>query len=141
MRKATTQNITIQNTEDKEWAINPTISTKEADYFSGKETFIVPPKSSGNYEVVYLPKSMTKKEAKKEGGEESVDAPHLGSLFFPLPNGTALLYNLKGIATAPQVEGLVQETVQARKQKNFIVNVRNWAKQTQRFEASWKVEG
>lgn len=66
----------------------------------------MPPKSSGNYEVVYLPKLMTKKEAKKEG-EEAVDSPHLGSLFFPLPNGTALLYNLKGIATAPQVEGLI----------------------------------
>lgn len=49
MRKATTQNITINNTEDKEWAINPTISTKDnsADYFTGKETFIVPPKSNG----------------------------------------------------------------------------------------------
>ena len=98
----------------------------------------MPPKSTGNYEVVYLPKSMTKKEDEAEGG---ADLPHLGSLFFPLPNGTALLYNLKGIATAPQSEGLIQETVQARKQKNFIVNVHNWAKQTQRFEASWKVEG
>jgi hydrocephalus-inducing protein len=68
---------------------------------------------------------MTKKEDEAEGG---ADLPHLGSLFFPLPNGTALLYNLKGIATAPQSEGLIQETVQARKQKNFIVNVHNWAK-------------
>lgn len=44
---------------------------------------------------------MTKKEKKSETSEELVDMPHLGSLFFPLPNGTALLYNLKGIATAP----------------------------------------
>jgi len=78
---------------------------------------------------------------KKDGVEDAVDEPHLGSLFFPLPNGTALLYNLKGIATAPQSEGTIQETVQARKQKNFIVKVKNWAKKTQRFEASWKVEG
>jgi hydrocephalus-inducing protein len=52
-----------------------------------------------------------------------------------------MLYNLKGVATAPQSEGTIQETVQARKQKNFKVNVKNWAKKTQRFEASWKVEG
>ena len=78
---------------------------------------------------------------KKDGSEDSVEQPHLGSVFFPLPNGTALLYNLKGIATAPQSEGLIQETIQARKQKNFIVNVKNWAKKSQRFEASWKVEG
>lgn len=135
MRKATTQTVQIQNTEDKEWAINPTISTKADDYFSGKETFIIPAKSNGQYEVVYMPKTMTK----KEGAEE--DEPHLGSLFFPLPNGTALLYNLKGVATAPQSEGTIQETVQARKQKNFIVKVKNWAKKTQRFTASWKVEG
>lgn len=109
VRKATTQSITIQNTEDKEWAINPTISTKDhsADYFSGKETFIVPAKSNGQYEVVYLPKTMTK----KDGAEETEDKPHMASLFFPLPNGTALLYNLKGVATAPQSEGTIQETV------------------------------
>jgi len=88
----------------------------------------VPPKSSAAYEVVYMPKTMTKKEKKSETSEELVDQPHQGSLFFPLPNGTALLYNLKGIATAPQSEGLIQETVQARKQKNFIVKVKNWAK-------------
>lgn len=137
VRKQTVQTISIQNTEDKEWAINPTISAKDgSDYFSGKETFIVPPKSSAAYEVIYLPKTMTKKE-----GEESHESSHLGSLFFPLPNGTALLYNLKGTATAPQAEGVIQETIQAKKQKNFIVKVKNWAKKTQRFEASWKVEG
>jgi hydrocephalus-inducing protein len=110
VRKPNTQHVTIQNTEDKEWAINPTISTKDADYFSGKETFIIAPKTSGNYEVVYLPKAMTKKE-KKEGTDAEEEMPHLGSLFFPLPNGTALLYNLKGIATAPQAEGTIQESV------------------------------
>ena len=30
VRKATTQTVQIQNTEDREWAINPTISTKSA---------------------------------------------------------------------------------------------------------------
>lgn len=75
VRKTTTQNIQIQNTEDKEWAINPTISTKDnsTDYFTGKETLIVPPKSTAAYEVVYMPKTMTKKEKKSETSEELVD--------------------------------------------------------------------
>jgi hypothetical protein len=73
---------------------------------------------------------MTKKEKKSETSEDLVEQPHLGSVFFPLPNGTALLYNLKGTATAPQAEGVISETVPARKQKNFIVNVKNWAKKT-----------
>ena len=109
--------IKIDNTEDKEWAINPTISTKESsgtgDYFSGKQTFIVPAKGSANYEVVYLPKIMTTRKVKKEGAaeESTVEELHMGSVFFPLPNGTALLYNLKGVATQPQSEGTITETI------------------------------
>ena len=47
VRKTAKQNVPIQNTEDKEWVINPTIST-ESDacqgYYFGKSTLIVPPK-------------------------------------------------------------------------------------------------
>lgn len=64
VRKTTTQTVSIQNTEDKEWAINPTISsTKDspASYFSGKQTLIVPAKGTTNYEVTYTPMQMTTK--------------------------------------------------------------------------------
>ena len=43
------KNVTVQNTEEREWAINPTISTEgEAakGYFTGKSTLIVPAKGS-----------------------------------------------------------------------------------------------
>lgn len=36
---------------------------------------------------------------------------HKGSLFFPLPNGTALLYKLYGISNEPEPEGSINETV------------------------------
>ena len=77
VRKENVQVIKIDNPDDKEWAINPTISTKDnaSGYFRGKSTFIVPAKGSGNFEVVYLPKTMTKK-VKKEGTEEMVDEVH-----------------------------------------------------------------
>lgn len=48
---------------------------------------------------------MTKKNA-----ADQYDS-HKGSLFFPLPNGTALLYKLNGIATEPEAEGAIQEVV------------------------------
>lgn len=67
--------------------------------------------------------------------------PHTGSLFFPLPNGTALLYNLSGIATEPEAEALPQETVQAKKARFIIIPVKNWLKTDQRFKVSWIVEG
>lgn len=64
----------------------------------------------------------------KDGSEDLIDVPHDGSLFFPLPNGTALLYKLKGIATEPECEGKIEQTITAKQQKNFIIPVRNWSK-------------
>ena len=52
---------------------------------------MIPPKSSAQYEIAYTPKSMSKKV-----GDEI--ETHKGSLFFPIPNGTALLYKLTGTA-------------------------------------------
>lgn len=65
---------------------------------------------------------MTKKNA-----ADQYDS-HKGSLFFPLPNGTALLYKLNGIATEPEAEATLQETVQAKKSKFIIIPVKNWLK-------------
>ena len=64
VRKTHKQNVPIQNTEDKEWVINPTIST-ESDacqgYFTGKSTLVVPPKQTAQFEISYTPKTMTKR--------------------------------------------------------------------------------
>ena len=88
---------------------------------------VVPARGTADYEVTYQPKVMTKKEQIPDTEDER-DVPHQGSLFFPLPNGTALLYNLNGVATAPESEGNVTETISAKKQRNFIVNVKNFSK-------------
>lgn len=134
--------MTIQNTEEKEWTINPTISdsTASAGFFSGKSTLVVPARGSANYEVTYHPKSMTTKQKKAES-EEMEDVPHTGNLFFPLPNGKALLYTLIGVSTEPECEDTITETVQARKPTNIVIPVRNWARTTQRFESDNKVDG
>ena len=85
---------------------------------------------------------MTKlvKVKKQEGDQEvEVEEPetHKGGLFFPLPNGTALLYRLVGTATEPDAEGELRETVTAKKAKSIIIPVKNWSKLSQRFHASW----
>jgi len=83
-------------------------------------------------------------KVKKQNGDEEVEEEevdtHKGGLFFPLPNGTALLYRLVGTANAPDAENEIQETVTAKKAKSIIIPVKNWSKQSQRFNASWKVE-
>ena len=73
---------------------------------------------------------MTKTKKAAEDSDETVPIPHEGSLFFPLPNGTAILYKLKGVATEPECEGTITETVDAKKQRNFIVAVKNESKGT-----------
>lgn len=55
------------------------------------------PNGTADYEIIYRPLTMT----------SHVDVPkitetsHEGTLFFPLSDGSALLYNLTGIATPP----------------------------------------
>jgi len=83
---------------------------------------------------------MTTKQ-KKADSEEIEDVPHQGSLFFPLPNGSALLYTLRGVATEPDCEGTINETIAARNTTNIVIPVKNWARETQRFSADLKVEG
>jgi hypothetical protein len=53
---------------------------------------------------------MTTKQKKAES-EDMEDVPHQGSLFFPLPNGSALLYTLRGVSTEPDVENTINETI------------------------------
>jgi len=89
---------------------------------------------------------MTKnKKVKKEDGTEEETGEmdtHKGNLFFPLPNGTALLYRLNGTATKPDADGEIKDTVQAKKAKSITVPLKNWSHggQPQRFTAKWDIE-
>ena len=40
---------------------------------------------------------------------------HYGTLFFPLPDGSALLYNLKGVARKPEAEEVLEVSMKAKK--------------------------
>ena len=130
--------VTLQNSEDKEWVINPSISTESEackGFFYGKTLVTIPPKSNTQYEIIYHPKKMTQKNS-----DGSV-ITHKGSLFFPLPNGTALLYRLVGTANEPEVESTIQSNVVAKKNTFIIIPVTNWLKENQRFNVSWELEG
>ena len=56
VRQANVQTVTVQNTEGREWAINPTISTEldsTKGFFKGQNKLVVPPNGSAQYEVTY----------------------------------------------------------------------------------------
>jgi hypothetical protein len=72
------------------------------------------------------------RKIKKKEGDHEVEVEeketHRATLFFPVPNGTALLYRLVGTASEPDADGEIQETVVAKKSKSIIIPVKNWSK-------------
>lgn len=149
VRKATTQDVSINNPTEKEWRIKPTIATNVdsiKDYFKGNDTLVVPPKGNANYQVTYCPLTMTKeKEVSKEGEEEKekevITIFHEASLFFPLPDGSAESYKLFGKSLKPEASNKFEEKVEAKKAKYINIPVENWLKTPQRFKVTTKVEG
>ena len=147
MRKATIQNVTISNPSDKEWRIKPNISTNDdsiKDYFKGADTLVVPPGGNSDFEITYIPLTMTKeKEITKEEGEEkeTITVYHEASLFFPLPDGRAEFYNLFGKSEKPEALDTIQVEVEAKKQKYIPIPIENWLKTGQRFKVKHEIEG
>lgn len=81
------QCISIANPSPAEWQLRPVVQNAA---WSGAEFFAVPANSKADYEVQYRPLAMA---------DES--APHEGSVFFPLPDGSGLMYKLVGTAGPP----------------------------------------
>ncbi|CAF1166809.1 unnamed protein product, partial [Didymodactylos carnosus] len=107
--------VTIKNTSNTLWTLTPIIS---GEYFSGPETVIIEPQSTRNYEVTYLPLS---------------EGKHTGTMFFPLPDGSGLLYNLMGNAEAPKQSGKILREIPCKIQYVELLTVENWLKKSQRF--------
>ena len=64
----------------------------------------------------------TKTETNEEGEEvtsEPFTVRHEGSVFFPLPDGTALLYNLLGTADEPVEQDNFEKTAAAKEKMIF----------------------
>ena len=55
-----------------------------------------------------------------------------GSIFFPLPDGTGIMYNLVGTAEAPRPNGKVHRDVPSKVWYNEMLPVHNWLKKPQR---------
>lgn len=120
VRQKETKQIPISNRTNATWDLKPII---EGEFFSGLESFIVEPQTSASYDVTYFPMSMT-----------TADKKHTGSVFFPLPDGTGLLYNLTGSANPPKPLGRIQREVPCKTQFVEILSVENWLKKAQRFK-------
>jgi len=93
------------------------------NYFEGKEYLEVPANGSSEYEVIYKPLTMTSAKEIPQIKDET----HEGMLFFPLPDGNALQYNLIGRSTPPPpIE--MQVTCKAKKAFIQTLSIKNWLK-------------
>ena len=66
------------------------------EYYEGKEYLDVPANGVAEYEIIYKPLTMTSNPQ-----VQGLPDTHEGSLFFPLPDGGALLFNLFGKSLPP----------------------------------------
>ncbi len=94
----------------------------DGEYWSGQESFHMGPNQTHSYELTYHPLEMTTDSHK-----------HSGIAFFPLPDGSGILYHLLGVSEPPkQVTYIVQE-VPCKTPHTELLSVENWLATPQRF--------
>ena len=126
VREEETKSIVIKNTASEDWHIKPVI---HSDMWRGPENFLVQANAQAEYPVTYKPFLMTKEGAK-----------HESTIFFPLPNGSGMLYQVAGEAAAPVSSGTVKITATAKARHVEMLDVSNWLNRPQRFHCAVEVE-
>eukprot|EP00955_Chlamydomonas_euryale_P115431 366348-Chlamydomonas_euryale.AAC.12 len=119
VRASDTKTIALHNASSSAWSLRPVLSN---EFFSGPELVEVPAGGKVMYAVTYRPLTMS-----------VAGQPHEGSAFFPIPDGTGLLYTLHGKAETPVAEGRVDTTIVAKAAHVETLRVRNWLHRPQRF--------
>ncbi|XP_074644164.1 hydrocephalus-inducing protein homolog [Tubulanus polymorphus] len=125
VRNRETKNLMIMNRTNQCWNLRPVI---DGEFYSGPETFTVDPQQTKSYELVYYPMVMTA-EGKK----------HLGTVFFPLPDGTGLLYNVQGTAEPPKPNSRINRDIPCKTSYTELLSVNNWLKKPQRFKVRFEM--
>ena len=131
VRESKVQKVQVKNPSAVKWRIQPSLSTTSEiskSYWTGASTLEIQAGSTADYEITYTPLTMT--------GE----SPHQGTLFFPLPDGTALVFNLSGVAKPPKPCDTIIKEIKAKVAQILILPVKNWLESTQRFEVKWDLE-
>lgn len=82
VRGRTTRAVVVSNPTAAAWALRPVV---QYDYWSGPEVVRVPAGGRAECALTYAPLTMS-----------ASGAPHEGSVFLPIPDGSGLLYRLVG---------------------------------------------
>ena len=95
----------------------------EGEFWSGPELVTIEPNQTKNYTITYHPLEMTSEHRK-----------HVGSVFFPLPEGQGLLYNLTGVSEAPKLVDSRTIDVPSKLKHTEYLPIANWLVTNQRFK-------
>uniref|UniRef100_A0A8D0GGN3 HYDIN protein n=1 Tax=Sphenodon punctatus TaxID=8508 RepID=A0A8D0GGN3_SPHPU len=118
-----TQTIMLSNRSNQAWNLQPII---KGEQWKGLEFIMVDAHQQNKpYEITYRPLSMNADNKKDQG-----------SIFFPLPDGTGLLYLLQGTAEAPKSSGNIVREVPCKTSYTELFPVANWLNKPQRFRVT-----
>ncbi|XP_048371298.1 hydrocephalus-inducing protein homolog [Sphaerodactylus townsendi] len=126
VRAKHTQTIMLSNRTIQPWTLRPII---EGEQWKGPEFIRVEAHQQNKpYEITYRPLAMNV-EGKKDQG----------SIFFPLPDGTGLLYHLQGTTEPPKSAGNILREVPCKTSYTELLPISNWLNKPQRFRVSVEI--
>ncbi|XP_007442458.1 hydrocephalus-inducing protein homolog, partial [Python bivittatus] len=118
-----TQTIMLSNRTNQPWTLQPII---EGEHWKGAEFIRVEAHQQNKpYEITYRPLAMNTENKKDQG-----------SIFFPLPDGTGLLYLLQGTAEPPKSAGNIMREVPCKTSYVELFPITNWLNKLQRFRVT-----
>ncbi|EEY70141.1 uncharacterized protein PITG_19203 [Phytophthora infestans T30-4] len=121
--------IVLENTTSSPWNLFPVV---QGDHWSCLENILVSAHGTANLDVLYSPLAMTKQNSHEEIDEQRPTV-HTGSIFLAIPDGSALLYNLFGKASAPLPIAPTFLSTAAKKNLSISIPIKNWLKTPQTF--------
>ncbi|KAJ3364976.1 hypothetical protein GGF32_000634 [Allomyces javanicus] len=119
VRTPEVKSVTLTNKTSFKWVIRPVI---DQPVWKGADVIVVEPGTSGAYDVTFSPTEMS--------------SDYTGSLFFPLADGSGLLYRLVGSADKPSPSGTITREIACKRSHVETLTVTNWLKRPQRFRVS-----
>jgi hydrocephalus-inducing protein len=122
VRSPDVKNITLLNKSTSVWHIQPIIDN---EYWTGPQSIDVEIGQIKSYDLTFYPLDTN---GSGEGGR------HEGSIFFPLPDGTGILYRMVGNADKPMVVETISREIQCKTLLTEYLPVSNWLRRSQRFK-------
>jgi len=119
VRSKDLKQLTISNKSHLSGKVKPIL---DGEYWTGQESFTIGPCQSHAFELTYQPMEMTAETQK-----------HSGTAFFPLPDGSGILYHLQGVSEPPKQVAYISQEVPCKTPHTELLAVENWLTRPQRF--------